>query len=237
MKHKVRIFNEFGIKPTFNHVAAGADFYIPYFDVDKKDIAFKAFEISYKVNDTYIDNVYNAIIYFLKSKNPSEKQIINIVHLFLALDSSAINSYDENDIPSRVKLFVDRYLVFDKHLRPGIAMDLNDALLINSGIHVALEPGTAGVFMNKSGRGNAGFDVRAQVVDEDYTGFVHCSLAYTKDTNKDYRKIYCGDKITQMLILPIIHSDYDEVSADEYYDIMSNSERGSDSFGSGDEKH
>lgn len=237
MKHKVRIFNEFGIKPTFNHVAAGADFYIPYFDEDKKSIAFKAFELSFKVNDTYIDNVYNAVKYYVKDRILSEKQLINIVHLFLALDSSAINSYDENDIPARVKLFVDRYLIFDKNLRPGIAMDLNDALLINSGIHVALEPGTAGVFMNKSGRGNAGFDVRAQVVDEDYTGFVHCSLAYTKDTNKDCRNIYCGDKLTQMLILPIVHSDYDEVSGDEYYKIMSNSERGSNSFGSGDEKH
>lgn len=233
----MKILNEFGIKPSFNHVAAGADFYIPYFDVDKKDIAFEAFTKSYKITITDVNNVYNAIRFFLSNKNVifNEKSLINIVHLFLGLDSAAINSYD--NLPDQVRLFINRYLVFDSKNRPGIAMELNDAVLINSGIHVALNPGTAGVFMNKSGKGNAGFDVRAQVVDEDYTGFVHCSLAFTKDTENKSRIIYCGDKLSQMLILPIIHEEYEETSPEEYYEIMSDSKRGENSFGSGDEKH
>lgn len=232
----MKILNEFGIKPTFNFVAAGADFYVPYFDVDKKEIAFNAFTKSYKKSLVDIDNVYNAIQFFLPTHmKDDEKNIINIVHLFLSLDSVAINSYD--NLPDKIKLFVNRYLVFDAKNRPGIKMELNDAILINSGIHVALNPGTAGVFLNKSGKGNAGFDVRAQVVDEDYTGFVHCSLAFTKDTEADSRIVYCGDKLSQMLILPIIHETYDEVSAEEYYETMANSKRGSNSFGSSDEKH
>ena len=235
MNHEVKIFNEFGIKPTFNHQAAGADFYIPYFDEDKKEIAFKAFEQSYKKNHEDIENIYLALLSFTRSLNISEKQLINIVHLYLSLDSAALNSYD-NEV-EKIRLFCQRYLVFDNNGRPGIACELNDALLINSGIHVALEHNTAGIFFNKSGRGNAGFDVRAQVVDEDYTGFVHCSLAFTKDTEAASRKIYCGDKLTQMIILPIIHADWTEVDEDEYNAIMSNSERGSNGFGSGDEKH
>ena len=232
----MKILNEFGIKPTFNFTAAGADFYIPYFDEDKKDIAFKAFTESYKVTFTDIHNIYNAIKFFLPENHKNEeKNILNIIHLFLGLDSAAINSYEY--IPERVELFVKRYLVFDSKNRPGIKMDLNDAVLINSGIHVALNPGTAGIFFNKSGKGNAGFDVRAQVVDEDYTGFVHCSLAFTKDTDKDSSKIYCGDKLTQMVIIPIIHEEYEEVSSDDYYETMANSKRKGKSFGSSDEKH
>lgn len=228
----LKILNEFGIKPTFNYVAAGADFCIPYFDVDKKDIAFKAFEQSYKKNKFEIENIYNALKVY---SNSSEKNLINTVHLYLALDSAAINSYE--NIPERVHLFVKRYLIFDNSGRPGVKMELNDALLINSGIRVALIPGTAGIFFNKSGKGNAGFDVRAQVVDEDYTGFVHCSVAYTKDTDSTISNVYCGDKLTQMLIVPVFHPTYEEVSAEDYYATMANSQRGNQSFGSSDEKH
>ena len=49
---------------------------------------------------------------------------------------------------ARYCLFCQRYLVFDNNGRPGIACELNDALLINSGIHVALEHNTAGIFFN-----------------------------------------------------------------------------------------
>lgn len=235
MNHNVRILNEFGIKPSFNHQAAGADFYIPYFDEDKRDIAFSAFEKSYKKTRNDIENIYQAIIAFTKDLHLNEKQVINIVHLYLSIDSTALNSYD-NEV-DKISLFCKRYLDIDTLGRPGISCELNDALLINSGIHVALEHNTAGIFFNKSGRGNAGFDVRAQVVDEDYTGFVHCSLAFTKDTEATSRTVYCGDKLTQMVILPIIHSDWTEVNKDEYNSIMSDSERGSNGFGSGDEKH
>ena len=135
-----------------------------------------------------------------------------------------------------IYMFMQKYIVFDDNNIPGIKMPLNSTLFINSGIKVALEPGTAGIFLNKSGKGNAGFDVRAQVVDEDYAGYVHLSVAFTKDSVVN-NIVYCGDKLTQMVILPVFHMDPVEVGEDEYDEIMKDSARGADAFGSSDVKH
>ena len=133
--------------------------------------------------------------------------------------------------------FVAYYLTWNEEDgRPGVELHCNDHLFINSGIKVALDHDTAGVFMNKSGRGTKGFDIRAQVVDEDYSGYVHLSVAYTKD-NVDDGLIYAGDKLTQMLILPIIHKGVvEEMDEAAYEELMKNSERGADGFGSTDKK-
>jgi dUTPase len=133
-------------------------------------------------------------------------------------------------------MFMQKYIVFDDNNIPGIKLPLNSTLFINSGIKVALEPGTAGIFLNKSGKGNAGFDIRAQVVDEDYAGYVHLSVAFTKDSTVN-NIVYCGDKLTQMVILPVLHMDPVEVDENEYDDIMKDSARGADAFGSSDVKH
>ena len=61
-----------------------------------------------------------------------------------------------------IKYFINQYLVFDKNGVAGIKLKLNDTLFINSGIKIALPHGYAGVYLNKSGKGNAGFDVRAE---------------------------------------------------------------------------
>lgn len=240
MRKTLKILNKFGITPTNNYVSAGADFYVPYFDEDKKDEAFLSFQSSYKVNKYDIENVLTIIRYTInneKSIDIDNKALYNSTMLFFALHSSSIESYG-NNLYGKISLFVNKYLTFDEIGTPGIILDLNDTLFINSGIHVALFPGTAGIFLNKSGKGNAGFDVRAQVVDEDYTGPVHLSVAYTKDTNEtSKRTIFCGDKLIQMVILPVINCEYVEVTSDEYYEIMSDSERGDNMLGSSDVKH
>ena len=124
--------------------------------------------------------------------------------------------------------------MFDDNGVPGISMNLNDTLLVNSGLKLNLEPGTAGIFFNKSGKGNQGFDIRACVVDEDYTGYVHLSIAFTKDTPC---VVYCGDKLMQMVILPVIHPAIKELTKSEYSDVTSDSTRGDKGFGSSDIKH
>ena len=113
---------------------------------------------------------------------------------------------------------------------------MGDYFLFNSGIRVKLEPDTAGIFFNKSGKGNQGFDTRAWVVDEDYSGFVHLSQAFDKETF-DGVNLYCGDKLTQMVVLPVVKTEINEVEESIYNDMMSNSARGSDGFGSSDVKH
>ena len=50
--------------------------------------------------------------------------------------------------------------------------------------------------------------------------------------------IYVGDKITQMVILPVILIDKcKELSIEEYNELMKNSKRGSNAMGSSDVKH
>jgi dUTPase len=238
MNNTVKILNEFGIKPTNNHTSAGADFYIPYFTEDKQDVAFEAFKKSYGASNNDLPNIKFAIKEIMSrySIALNNEQLNNALHLYLALDSSYLKSFE--DFQDKITNFCTNYLKIDEKTgKPGLELQFSDSLLINSGIRVALNPGTAGIFFNKSGRGNSGWDVRAQVVDEDYTGFVHLSLSYTKKTPNGKSTIFCGDKLTQMVILPVIHSEYEETTIEDYYKTMSNSERGNNGFGSSDEKH
>lgn len=236
---ELKIYNGFGITPTNTFVSAGTDYYVPNIDIndtEKIKLAFEAFQKSY--NKTY-DELVAINELFLKVTYREQKiynTLINILHLYLALYNKELNNLKEHDEEKAVKMFINEYLVFDKNNTPGVKLKLNDTLFINSGIKIVLPHGYAGVYLNKSGKGNAGFDVRAQVVDEDYSGYVHLSQAYTKDSDMK-NIVYCGDKLVQMLILPVLHTTPVEISDYEYNTIMSDSQRGSDGFGSSDVKH
>ena len=233
----LNIFNDFGITPTTNFTAAGLDFYIPNLDTKEKvDKWIKAVSKNFELS--YLNELFNKISLFT-SYNGTElpdTTIWNIVQLYTSLDSSYIN-YDFDNFDDKVSAFVDVYLVFDKNGNPGMRLQPLDHTLFNSGIKVALPHNTAGIFFNKSGKGTKGFSIRAQVVDEDYSGYVHLSNAYTKDSEDD-GIIYVGDKITQMVILPIVLvNKCNELTIDEYKELMKDSKRGSDAMGSSDVKH
>ena len=235
----LNIFNDFGITPTTNFTAAGLDFYIPNLDtqekVDKWINAVTDNKASNKFERSYLDEIFNKIKLFTSYNfvKLSPTTIWNIVQLYVSLDSKHIN-YGLND---KVYAFVEDYLVFDKNGNPGMRLKPLDHILFNSGIKIALAHNTVGIFFNKSGKGTKGFSVRAQVVDEDYSGYVHLSNAYTKD-NEDDGIIYVGDKITQMVVLPIILvNKCNELTIDEYEELMKNSKRGSNAMGSSDIKH
>ena len=233
----LNIFNDFGITPTTNFTAAGLDFYIPNLDTKEKvDKWIKAVSKNFELS--YLNELFNKISLFTSYNGTelSDTTIWNIVQLYTSLDSSYIN-YNFDNFDDKVSAFVDNYLVFDKNGIPGMRLQPLDHTLFNSGIKVALPHNTAGIFFNKSGKGTKGFSVRAQVVDEDYSGYVHLSNAYTKDSEDD-GIIYVGDKITQMVILPIILvNQCNELSIEEYKELMKNSNRGSDAMGSSDVKH
>lgn len=227
----LKIYNGFGITPTNTHVSAGTDYYVPNIDDNNDQMverALSAFEKSYGQSREDLLELRQTLIDHHITKN-----LTNIMHLYLALYSAKMADLSKYGC---IDYFIKHYLVFDVNGVPGVQLQLNDTLFINSGIKVALPHGYAGVYLNKSGKGNAGFDVRAQVVDEDYTGYVHLSQAFTKDA--DFKNVvYCGDKLTQMLILPVLHTAPVEVSEAEYMEEMSGSQRGDDGFGSSDIKH
>lgn len=233
----LNIFNDFGITPTTNFAAAGLDFYIPNLDTQEKvDKWINA--VSPKFKREYLTELFNKISLFTSHNfvNLSTNTIWNIVQLYVSLDSSCLTQGFEK-FEDRVSAFVEEYLVFDKNGNPGMKLRTLDHTLFNSGIKIALEHNTVGIFFNKSGKGTKGFSVRAQVVDEDYSGYVHLSNAYTKE-NEDDGIIYVGDKITQMVILPVVLiNKCNELTIDEYEELMKNSERGSNAMGSSDVKH
>lgn len=233
----MKVFNEFGIKPTRTHTAAGYDFYIPNIktSVEESEFILEAFSKSYKRSVDELKSLIDELYLQVSAVYGEDKvagQEMNILLLYLALDS-----YEVRYSNDPVETFVDCKLIFDANGTPGIRPKVFDHLFINSGIHTLLNSDTVGIFFNKSGKGVKGWDVRACVVDEDYAGFVHLSLSYTKLNDED-GIIYCGDKLIQMVVLNVADkTDAEEIGKEEYEKSMSNSERGSAGFGSSDIKH
>lgn len=260
----MKIYNEFGIKPTNSFTSAGSDYYIPNLDTDEKiRKAYKAFEKSYNKTEEEIleiDKFFQVII-SEENNDKLKNHIGNLVHLYLALYDPYIEDLKRDILFKSIIKFYDNFVIYDEDKdRVGIKVKLNNTLFINSGIKIALdtvlsdhvEPnsskvvndlrslgiGVAGLYVNKSGMGNKGWDVRACLVDEDYSGFVHLSQSYTKEVIEDGQNIiYCGDKLTQMMLIPVFHTEYEEVNESTYNKIMEGSERGDNGFGSQDIKH
>jgi len=260
----MKIYNAFGITPTNSFVSAGSDYYIPNL-IEESQInkALVAFEKSYKKTTEDIQKLVKYFNIVLKEQRPEipDYQIPNLVHLFLALYDPTLEDAKQTSLIQAVYYFIESIVVYDKeNNKVGIKVRLNDTLFINSGIKIALDTvlsdqtaprpsdevvrlrmlgiGVAGLYVNKSGMGNKGWDVRACLVDEDYAGFVHLSMAYTKEVLGDKENIvYCGDKLTQMMLIPVFHTTYVNTDEDNYNKIMSKSERGDSGFGSQDIKH
>jgi deoxyuridine 5'-triphosphate nucleotidohydrolase len=121
-------------------------------------------------------------------------------------------------------------------------------VLIPAGVHVNLEEltgrmvdqddesvvdaGLALIVHNKSGVGSKkGLDRLAEVIDQDYQGEIHLNVV---NTSNELQVIKPGDKLVQMIILPVIYSRPEVVPFDELYN--SNTERGEGGFGSTDKK-
>ena len=245
---KLKIYNGFGIVPSKNYIAAGYDFHLPLItDESLFDTVVSAFAQSYKKTTDKVLETIDTINLYLSSMYDNREftkcDLLNITHLFLGLTPPDDVDWDEEpeqmSLTDSIDEFVTYRLVFDAKgdiLVPGMIVAEGDYLLFNSGIKVNLPKDTAGIFFNKSGMGNKGYDTRACVVDEDYSGFVHLSVAFTKSVYYG-QKLFCGDKVQQMVVLPLVKTEIETVEEDVYNALMSDSERGSDGFGSSDIKH
>lgn len=234
--NKLKIVNDFGITPKTSFTAAGIDFFIPKIaslEPDKQMVAYHSFEKSFNKTDKELDELrkttYNILSTKINNIATIHKILFDVMHLYLALDNRYKRSSKLSDIEKIVD-FIDYNLTFKDSETVGINLDDSDQLKINSGIKEALPHDYAGIFFNKSGRGNDGLDVMSCVIDEDYTGYVHLSVINSKKTSY---KVYCGEKLVQQVILPIYQvSDIEEINDDEYQEIMKDSQRGDGGFGS-----
>lgn len=111
----------------------------------------------------------------------------------------------------------------------SVEMGIGDSILIGSGIKVKLPTGTVGLFCNKSSIAKKGLVVGAQVVDEQYSGEIYIQLI--KITGEKI-KLNPGDKVVQMLIMPIKYDKLKEISIEQYNNNTRCFERKDGAFGS-----
>lgn len=105
----------------------------------------------------------------------------------------------------------------------GKTVPARGSAVFDTGVHIALPPLTVGFLMSKSGL-NVKHDITSTgVIDTDYTGPIKVKLY--NDGYTDY-EVQAGDKISQLVILPIIIPDLQVV------DALEDTERGAGGFGS-----
>ena len=98
-----------------------------------------------------------------------------------------------------------------------------DSVVIDTGVHVQIPDGFVGFLKSKSGL-NVRLDLTGEgVIDAGYTGSI-CVKLYNHGAQ--FHVFEAGDKIIQLVILPIITPDL------ELVDNLEDTERGSDGFGS-----
>ena len=94
----------------------------------------------------------------------------------------------------------------------------------HTGVHIKLPENTAGIFMSKSGLNVKHNITSTGLIDEGYDGELIVKLYNHGDTAYE---INPGDKITQLIIVPVLYESVEVVD-----DLEQNSDRGSDGFGS-----
>ena len=95
--------------------------------------------------------------------------------------------------------------------------------VIDTGVHVELPTGSVGFLKSKSGLNVRHGILGEGVIDAGYTGSIRVKL-YNHGGEEYY--IQHGDKITQLVILPVILPDLEQV------DRLEDTERGCGGFGS-----
>lgn len=94
---------------------------------------------------------------------------------------------------------------------------------IDTGVHVALPHGYAGLLVSKSGLNTKHNVTSTGLIDEGYTGSIVVKL-YNAG-GEDY-EVKAGDKVTQLVVFPVVCEPLEQVSAFEQ------SDRGDNGFGS-----
>lgn len=111
---------------------------------------------------------------------------------------------------------LDLYSTEDKYISPG------EYETFETGVHVAIPAGYVGLITSKSGLMSKGVTCRG-TIDSGYTGSIRAILYNHGERGKLFNK---GDKITQLVLLPIITPELEVV------DALDETERGNGGFGS-----
>jgi len=112
---------------------------------------------------------------------------------------------------------------FDLYARDTQIIPAKESAVFDTGVHAEIPEGFVGFLKSKSGL-NVKHGITSEgVIDAGYTGSIVAKLF--NNSCFDY-KINAGDKITQLVLLPIITPDIQVV------DMLKDTERGDKGFGS-----
>jgi dUTP pyrophosphatase len=99
----------------------------------------------------------------------------------------------------------------------------HDSIVIDSGVHIEIPRGFVGFLKSKSGL-NVKHGITSEgVIDCGYTGSIKVKLY---NNSSEMYKVERGDKISQLVILPILTPELEEVES------LEETERGDNGFGS-----
>lgn len=145
--------------------------------------------------------------------NNIDKYLTNIN---VALDEGAIAPTRAHETDAGLDLYLP-----SNH--EPVVLRRGDSLVIDTGVHIEIPSGCFGQIASKSGL-NVNFGILSTgVIDAGYTGSIRVKL-YNLGLN-DYR-FEAGDKISQILILPVL------LWGVEIVDKIGGGERGDNGFGS-----
>lgn len=97
------------------------------------------------------------------------------------------------------------------------------SVIVDTGVHVALPQGCAGLLVSKSGLNVRHGITSTGLIDEGYTGSIVVKLY--NHGGGDYQ-LAAGDRITQLVVMPVVCESLEQVSA------FNATERGDNGFGS-----
>ena len=111
----------------------------------------------------------------------------------------------------------------DLYAREDVVIHPKDSAVLDTGVHIELPPDTVGFLKSKSGL-NVKHGITSEgVIDVGYTGSIVVKLY--NNSSRDYI-VNEGDKISQLVILPILKPEL------ELVDSLEDTDRGSNGFGS-----
>ena len=105
----------------------------------------------------------------------------------------------------------------------NLEINPGDQKLVDTGVAVKIPEGYAGFVFNRSSQGKKGITIphSVGVIDSDYRGNIKVIL---KNISQDQYKIERGDRIAQLVIVPVVLCDFE--------DYWNDTERGTNGFGS-----
>ena len=132
----------------------------------------------------------------------------------------------------KTKLRIDAYLPERAHdtdagadirTPEGFRLAAHGSEIVATGVHVQLPPNTVGMLKSKSGLNVKHGIISEGVIDEGFIGEIMVKLYNLSDEPYIFRR---GDKITQLVVMPVHYVDYESV------ENIEGGERGENGYGS-----